>query len=327
MRVVVTGGAGFIGSAVCRALVAERGATVLNIDALTASSSLASLAPIAHSPRYTFRRSDICDSERIAALLHAFAPDALVHAAFDKSAAKMDETLQTNVLGTWRVLEATRDYWATLPLARQNRFRFVAASSLSDTAGRIAADELVSAWYKSYALPTIVSKAAETFGPYQFPSHTIPAAVIASLEGGRCAEASGEAADWLYVEDHARALLAMLETGTPGATYHVAGKGRLRSPLVLQHVQQLVERSASRRSASRAKTAALSADETIPLTEHSEAAAASSRLAVDTGWRSEETAETALAKTVRWYLANEGWWRPLHAAAAGDEHWGLLRTA
>lgn len=332
MRIFVTGGAGFVGSSLARMLVAERGASVLVVDDLRATSSLASLASIAQSPRYQFRKADVCDRERITALLHAFAPDAVVHAAFDASAppARGDETcLQTNVLGTWRILEATRDYWATLPATRQDKLRFLSVSSdgaISPAgAGRSGADDLVSAWHKSYGLPTIVSKAAANFGPFQFPRHAVPAAVIAGIAGEAATMEVAEPAGWLYIEDHVRALVAMLEKGTPGATYHVAGKGFLRTSELHRYVGQLLERHAPRPAPAQAMAATFAAEASGALVE--DAPPVSTRLAEDTAWRAQETAETALAKTVRWYLTNEPWWRPLHAAAAGGDHWGLLRIA
>ena len=251
MRIVVTGGAGFIGSAVCRRLVGERGATVLNLDKLTATSSLASLEPISRSPRYSFRRADVCDRERLSALLHAFSPDAIVHAAFERQwgadATSSEATFETNVLGTWRMLDAACDYWSTLSFARQEKFRFLSVSSVAGrdtpaTASRSGADDLVSAWHKSYGLPTIVSKAVDTFGPYQFTGHPVAAAAIAAIDGDDAANEFGGARDWLFLDDHVSALLAMLDKGTPGATYSIAGRGRMSPAGMSARVRELVAR-------------------------------------------------------------------------------------
>ena len=340
MRIVVTGGAGFIGSAVCRKLVAERGATVLNLDKLTATSSLASLDPISRSPRYSFRRADVCDRERMAALLQAFAPDAIVHSAFERQwgadATSSEATFETNVLGTWRMLDATRDYWSTLPYGRQEKFRFLSVSSVAGrdtpaTASRSGADDLVSAWDKSYALPTIVSKAVDTFGPYQFTSHPVAAAVIAAIDGDDTASESREPQDWLYLDDHVSALLAMLDKGTPGATYSVAGRGRVSPAGMSARVRDLVSRHGAKPSFAPARLAsgrfeAQPADDLGPLVSGAEMAI-TARLSHDTGWRAEVAAEQALSQTVRWYLANEAWWRPLQAAANATGDFGLLRIA
>ncbi len=335
MRIVVTGGAGFIGSAVCRKLVGERGATVLNLDKLTATSSLASLEPVSRSPRYSFRRADVCDRERMAALLQAFSPDAIVHAAFERQwgadATSSEATFETNVLGTWRMLDAARDYWSTLPLARQEKFRFLNVSSVAGrdtpaTASRSGADELVSACHKSYGLPTIVSKAADTFGPYQFTGHPVASAVIAAIDGDDAPAHAGEPGVWLYVEDHVSALLAMLAKGTPGATYSVAGRGRMNPAGMSARVCQLVARHGPRSGVPPQHLAKQRADEVAALIDGADSTI-TARLTHDTGWSADTTAEQALSETVRWYLANEAWWRPLQAAANATNDFGLLRIA
>jgi dTDP-glucose 4,6-dehydratase len=339
MRIVVTGGAGFIGSAVSRKLVAECGATVLNLDKLTATSSLASLAPVSRSPRYSFRRADVCDRERMSALLQAFSPDAIVHAAFERQwgadATSSQATIETNVLGTWRMLDAARDYWSTLPFHRQEKFRFLSVSSVAGrdtaaTASRSGADDLVSAWHKSYGLPTIVSKAVDTFGPYQFTGHPVASAVIAAIDGDddrekTCEPHTGELSDWLYVEDHVAALLSMLAKGTPGATYSVAGRGRMNRAVMCARVHQLVARHGGRSGAA-LRLASQSIVEAAALVAGTEQTI-TARLAHDTGWSADTAAEQALSQTVRWYLANEAWWRPLQAAAAATGDFGLLRIA
>lgn len=328
MRIVVTGGAGFIGSALCRMLVAERGATVLNLDKLTATSSLASLASIAQSPRYSFRKIDVCDRERVSALLHAFAPDAIIHAAAERlphtRRGAAPAAVETNVLGTWRVLEAARDYWSALPLGRQESFRFLSVSIAGgqltpEAASRAGADELVLAWYKSYGLPAIVSKAAATFGPYQFPTEQIPALVTAACDGLPPLAQAGDPAAWLYLDDHVQALLAILEKGVPGATYAPAGSGLLVQGALAARVAELVARHGSMPT----HFGAAGAPGKLTVPEES----LSTRLTHDTGWRPQDTAETALSKTARWYLANEAWWRPLAAAQAADNEFGLLKIA
>lgn len=331
MRVVVLGGAGFVGSAVCRHLVAERQATVLNIDKLTPFSSLASLQPVASSPRYSFRRADICDREKVTALFHAFQPDAIVHAVVERQVSDRiggaADALQTNALGTWRLLDATRDYWDRLTTSRKESFRFVSVSAAEGAetpagASRAGADELVAAWHKSYGLPTIVSRAAATFGPYQFPNARVPAAIIEALEGaGAPAEASCAAGDWLHVDDHVDAICAMIEKGTPGATYTAQGCGAIDSAALVRSVRAIVARQQGGR--------AFLAAQKLAGDDHPRAAktAPSARLLQDTGWKPQLTLESALSSTVQWYMANEAWWRPLAAAQAMGQDRGLLRIA
>ncbi len=338
MRIVVTGGAGFIGSALCRMLVAERGATVLNLDKLTATSSLASLSSIAQSPRYTFRKTDVCEHNRVAALLEAFAPDAILHAAMEPQSSggsgAVSSAVETNVLGTWRMLEVARDYWERLPERRQEKFRFVSVSSAGTQATpaaaiRAGADELVTAWHKSYGLPTIVSKAAATFGSHQFPREPVPAATIAAIDGMPADTLGSEPGAWLFLDDHVRALLAMLDKGTPGACYTVAGRDGMVPAAMAQRVRELVTRHGPGRSSSN-RFAAVSPEglgKVEPIAVAVPLAGASARLEQDTGWRAQESIESALSSTVRWYLANEAWWRPLAAAQAADEHFGMLRIA
>lgn len=336
MRIVVFGGAGFIGSAVCRMMVAERGATILNIDKLTATSSLASLKPIAQSPRYSFRKADICDRERIAALLHAFAPDAIVHAAAERqSAARIGGAacaIETNVLGTWRVLEAAREYWETLRPSAQQKFRLLSVSATDSHASPAAAckagaDELVTAWHKSYGLPTIVSKAAPTFGPYQFPSEMVARATIAAIDRNETTAATGEVRDWLYVEDHVRALALMLDKGTPGATYHTAGRGNVSAAELAERVALLVDRHGAPSGTKSGNKPRIDTLRCKPEVLVAATAASSASLERDTGWRAEDSIDTALSKTVRWYISNEAWWRPLSAAEAAGHDFGVLRIA
>ena len=335
MRIVVVGGAGFIGSAVSRFLVSQRGATVLVIDKLTHAASLASLEPISRNPRYAFRKADIRDRERIAGLIQAFAPDAIVHAAVEKiTDARIGgaaDAVDTNLIGTWNLLEAAREYWSALTLPRRDRFRFLSVSSADDaaqpaTAIRTAADQMVLSWHRDYGLPTIVSKAATTYGPYQFPNETVPAAIVAAMDGYTSAPAATPAREWLHIDDHVCALALMLEKGTPGESYTVAGNGPATSDQIAARIASLVERHRPRDAA-----AAIRALEATAVARHEQPIAGikavSDALHRDTGWRAEHSVETGLSNTVRWYLANPAWWQPLHAAQSTGDAYGLLRIA
>ncbi len=335
MRIVVVGGAGFIGSAVSRFLVSQRGATVLVIDKLTHAASLASLDPVSRNPRYGFRKADIRDRERIAGLIQAFAPDAIVHAAVEKfTGARIGpatDAVDTNLIGTWNLLEAALEYWWALPQPRRERFRFLSVSSADAatepaTAIRTAADLLVLSWHHGYGLPTIVSKAATTYGPYQFPNETVPSAILAAMDGSTLQATASPVREWLHIDDHVRALALMLEKGTPGESYTVAGNGPATTEQIAARVARLVERHRTRDAAASIRafeTTAVVRDEQ-PITGIK---AVSPALQRDTGWRAEHSVETGLSNTVRWYLANPAWWQPLRAAQSAGDRYGLLRIA
>lgn len=352
MRIVVTGGAGFIGSAVCRHFVQARGATVLNIDKLTYASSLASLSSIATAPRYSFRKADICDRPRITALLQAFAPDAIIHLAaeshVDRSIAGADAFIETNIVGTYRMLEASRDYWNGLPAAKRDGFRFLHVSTdevygslgaeglfREDTAydpsspysaSKAASDHLVTAWRRTYGLPVLISNCSNNYGPYQFPEKLIPLMILNALENKPLPVYGdgGQVRDWLYVEDHARALELILAKGTPGEAYNVGGRNERTNLAVVNRIIELIDRHAPRDAGSPRDLITNVADR--PGHDRRYAIDAS-KLEGTLGWRAEETFESGLAKTVRWYLANDAWWRPLREARYAGERLGLLKSA
>ncbi len=258
MKVLVTGGAGFIGSAVCRLLVGELGMTVLNVDKLTYAANLASLKPIENDRRYAFHRADIADRPAIAALLRSFAPDAILHLAaethVDRSIDGPGEFIKTNIEGTYVLLEAALEYWRALPAERAKRFRFHHVSTdevfgslgpdgkFSEVsryqpnspyaASKAAADHLVRAWHETFGLPTVISNCSNNYGPYHFPEKLIPLAILKALAGEPVpVYGTGDnIRDWLYVEDHARALHAVLTGGRAGRELQYRRRWRAHQP-------------------------------------------------------------------------------------------------
>jgi dTDP-glucose 4,6-dehydratase len=340
MKILVTGGAGFIGSAVCRLLVGQLGAGVLNIDKLTYAANLASLKPVENDPRYRFRGADIGDRATIAKLLSEFQPDAVLHLAaeshVDRSIDGPGEFIKTNIEGTYALLEEALDYWRGLPKERAARFRFHHVStdevfgSLGPdgkfteesryqpnspyAASKAASDHLVRAWHETFGLPTLMSNCSNNYGPYHFPEKLIPLAVLKALHGEPIpVYGKGDnVRDWLYVEDHARALHAILSRGRPGENYNVGGDGERTNFEVVTAICELL-------------------DEMLPDSPHrphselitfvTDRPGHDRRYAIDwtklraeLGWRPRETFESGLRKTVAWYLGNRWWWEPIWSA-------------
>src|SRR4051794_2805537 len=269
MKILVTGGAGFIGSAVCRLFVGEFGATILNVDKLTYAANPESLKPIADDPRYCFCHADILDRTLIAELLASFAPDAILHLAaeshVDRSIDGPGEFIKTNIDGTYTLLEAAREYWHSLPAAAAARFRFHHVStdevfgslgpegSFSETsryqpnspyaASKAASDHLVRAWHETFGLPTVMSNCSNNYGPYHFPEKLIPLVILKALHGEAIPVygAGDNVRDWLYVEDHARALFKVLSEGKVGECYNVGGDAEQTNLDVVTSICRLLD--------------------------------------------------------------------------------------
>jgi len=347
MRVVVTGGAGFIGSAVCRQFVLERGWTVLNYDKLTYAANLRSLDPVKDDPRYHFVQADICDRAALAATLDDFAPDAILHLAaethVDRSIDAPAEFIRTNVLGTHVLLEAARRYWSRLPKDRRQRFRFIHVStdevygSLGATgyfvettpydprspyaASKAAADHLAGSWHTTYGLPVIVSNCCNNYGPYHFPEKLIPLTILAALEG-KPLPVYGDGLhvrDWLHVEDHVRALALILDAGRPGEKYNIGGRSERANLHVVQTVCDLMDdllpAAQSRRELITFVTDRPGHDRRYAIDP--------GKVEAELGWSPMLAFESGLALTVRWYLDNRWWWEPLRAGVYGGERLGL----
>jgi dTDP-glucose 4,6-dehydratase len=337
MKLLVTGGAGFIGSAVCRLFVGELGASVLNVDKLTYAANLASLRAIERNPRYAFHRADIGDRPAIAALLNSFQPDAILHLAaeshVDRSIDGPGEFIKTNIEGTYVLLEAAREYWRALPAERATGFRFHHVStdevfgslgpdgSFSETsryqpnspyaASKAAADHLVRAWHETFGLPTVMTNCSNNYGPYHFPEKLIPLVILKALAGEPLpVYGKGDnIRDWLYVEDHARALHAVLTGGRPGESYNIGGDGECTNLEVVTAICGLLDELApASPHRPHARLITFVADRPGHDQRYAMDAA---KLRRELGWQPRESFESGLRKTVAWYLDNRWWWEPI----------------
>ena len=354
MRVIVTGGAGFIGSALVRHLVLECGYTVLTVDALTYAGNLASLRDVEGDPRHRFLHADIRDAAAMQAAFTEFRPDRVMHLAaeshVDRSISAAGDFITTNVVGTFTLLEAARLYWIGLDEAARAAFCFLHVStdevygSLGGTceadgglfredtpydpsspysASKAASDHLAKAWHRTYGLPVVVSNCSNNYGPYHFPEKLIPLTILNSLAGRELpVYGKGEnVRDWLYVEDHARALDLIAATGQPGETYNVGGRNERRNIDVVRRIcavlDELVPADAPREHLIRFVADRPGHDARYAID--------ATRLETELGWRAHEDFDSGIAKTVRWYLDNEWWWRPLRDTYDG-ERLGLVQT-
>ena len=352
MRIFVTGGAGFIGSALIRHLIGGSDHAILNFDKLTYAGVLASLARVEANPRYRFVRGDICDAKAVKTALAAFKPDVIAHLAaeshVDRSIDGPGDFVHTNVVGTFTLLQQALAYFQALTPPDQTRFRFHHIStdevfgSLGETgrfcettaydprspysASKAASDHLVRAWGHTFGLPVLVTNCSNNYGPHHFPEKLIPLVIIRAL-AGEALPIYGDGSnvrDWLYVEDHARALQRVFEAGTPGETYNIGGHAERRNIDVVRSVCEALDRAeprADRRPY--ADQIAFVADR--PGHDH-RYAIDTTKIRRDLGWAPLETFESGISKTVRWYLDNRQWWGDILAGRFDIERLGLTGT-
>jgi dTDP-glucose 4,6-dehydratase len=346
MRVLLTGGAGFIGSAVARRIIETTSDALLVFDKLTYAGNLDSLAPIAGDPRYSFLRADICDRTAVARAFEEFEPDLVMHLAaeshVDRSIDGPAAFIETNVVGTFTLLEAALAYWRGLDPARAAAFRFLHISTdevfgalgpeglfREDTpyapnspysASKASSDHLVRAWRETYGLPTIVTNCSNNYGPYHFPEKLIPLTILNAIDGlplpvyGR-----GEnVRDWLYVEDHAAALLLVARAGAVGESYNVGGRSERRNIDVVRLICEILDEIRPR-ARSYAEQISFVADRPGHDLRY---AIDCSKIERELGWRPAETFESGLRKTVHWYLDNEDWWRAIRSGKYAGERLG-----
>lgn len=347
MKIVVTGGAGFIGSAVVRALIADTDWHVVNLDKLTYAGNLDSLKSVAGNPRYRFAHLDICDSQKVKTLFEAERPDAIMHLAaeshVDRSIDGPSAFVETNVVGTFTLLQVALDYWRALPALAQKAFRFhhVSTDEVYGSLGAVglfredsryepnspysaskaASDHFVRAWHHTYSFPSLITNCSNNYGPFHFPEKLIPLNILRGLAGQPMpVYGNGEnVRDWLFVEDHARALIKVIQEGRVGEVYNIGGAAERRNIDVVTAICDLLDEMAP---AGRPHRDLISFVTDRPGHDLRYAIDAN-KIRNELGWRPRESFETGLAKTVRWYLDNETWWQRILSGTYQTQRLGI----
>jgi dTDP-glucose 4,6-dehydratase len=348
-RFLVTGGAGFIGSAVVRHLITNTSHSVLVVDKLTYAGNLGNIAAVSTNPRYGFARADICDASAMRDLISAFRPNVIMHLAaeshVDRSIDAPAQFIQTNIVGTFTLLEAALGFWHEQSPADRETFRFHHVSTdevygsldlegcFSETspyqprspysASKASADHLVAGWHHTYGLPTIISNCSNNYGPYHLPEKLIPLTILNALEGKPLpVYGSGKnVRDWLYVDDHARALILMGEEGMPGERYSVGGNSERTNIEVVRAICSLMDDLCPDLKVG-------SCENLITFVQDRPGhdfryAIDSTKIKRELGWEPKESFESGLEKTVRWYLENRAWWDPIRTRVYRGQRLGL----
>ncbi|MDF2042105.1 MULTISPECIES: dTDP-glucose 4,6-dehydratase [unclassified Pantoea] len=352
-RFLITGGAGFIGSALVRFLIAETEHQVVVVDKLSYAGNLASLASVANLDRFCFEQVDICDRTALDEVFARHQPDCVMHLAaeshVDRSIDGPAAFIETNIVGTWQLLEAARSYWQTLDDVRKRAFLFHHISTdevfgdLHDSqayfteatpyapsspyaASKASSDHLVRAWLRTYGLPTLVTNCSNNYGPCHFPEKLIPLTIINAL-AGKALPVYGngqQIRDWLYVEDHARALYQVVSYGKPGETYNIGGHNERRNIEVVETICSLLEElAAEQKPAGLAHYRDLITYVADRPGHDQRYAIDASKIAHELGWVPQETFESGMRKTVAWYLANPAWWQAILDGRYQGERLGL----
>lgn len=351
LKAIVTGGAGFIGSAVVRHLVSDLGAEVVVIDKMTYAATRGSIAPVENTGRVKLIVEDICNKPLMAEIIAREKPRQILHLAaeshVDRSISGPQAFVETNVVGTFSMLEAARAYWGRLSGPAKEAFRFLHVStdevygSLGESglfteetpydpsspysASKAASDHLAKAWQRTYGLPVVVSNCSNNYGPYHFPEKLIPLVILNALEG-KPLPVYGKGdniRDWLFVEDHARALALIAAEGVPGETYNVGGRNERTNLGVVQSICDELDRL---RPAESSRRELIKFVEDRPGHDHRYAIDAT-KLETELGWRAQENFDTGLRKTISWYLENEGWWTPLRNKVYSGQRLGLATAS
>jgi len=356
VKILVTGGAGFIGSAVVRHIINETQDSVINVDKLTYAGNLESLVDVAASERYAFVQADICDQSAMISIFEQHQPDAVMHLAaeshVDRSITGPAAFVETNVVGTYTLLEATRQYWANLEPTRKAAFRFhhistdevygdlphpdewkedaplplftentPYAPSSPYSASKASSDHLVRAWQRTYGLPTLVTNCSNNYGPYHFPEKLIPLVILNALEGkplpvyGK----GDQIRDWLYVEDHARALYKVVTEGIVGETYNIGGHNEKKNIDVVQKICELLDKMVPKKETYKNQISYV----TDRPGHDRRYAIDASKISKELNWQPDETFETGIAKTIRWYLSNTDWCQRVQDGTYQRERLGI----
>lgn len=350
MKVMVTGGAGFIGSAVCRHLVQDLGYDVVNVDKMTYAATEGSTAMLRGKPSYRFHKLDICDRAAMQRVMEAEAIDGVIHLAaeshVDRSIDGPGAFIDTNVVGTFSLLQAARSYHDSLPPNRRERFRFhhvstdevfgelpldeslftektAYAPSSPYSASKAASDHLVMAWHKTYGLPVVLSNCSNNYGPYHFPEKLIPLMIINGLEGNKLPVygTGANVRDWLHVEDHARALAMVFTRGRPGESYNIGGRSERTNLAVVEAIADLLDLQAPLKSGSHRSLITFVKDRPGHDLRY---AIDSSKIEDELGWKAKYSFEIGLKDTIAWFMSNQEWWQPLRAARYAGERLGTV---
>lgn len=351
-KILVTGGAGFIGSAVVRYIISETTDSVVVVDKLTYAGNLASLAPVAQNERFAFEQVDICDRQALDDVFARHQPDLIMHLAaeshVDRSIDGPAAFIETNIVGTYTLLEAARGWWNSLEAEKKAAFRFhhistdevygdlhgsddfftettPYAPSSPYSASKAGSDHLVRAWLRTYGLPTVVTNCSNNYGPYHFPEKLIPLTILNALAGKPLPVYGNglQVRDWLYVEDHARALYRVVTTGTVGETYNIGGHNERKNIDVVRTVCALLEELVPQKPEGVAQYQDLITFVTDRPGHDVRYAIDASKIERELGWTPEETFETGMRKTVQWYLDNPSWWQQVLDGSYQGERLGL----
>ena len=350
--ILITGGAGFIGSAVIRHIIDNTSHRVINVDKLTYAGNLESLASIEDSDRYTFEQDDICDANRVNRIFNKYQPDIVMHLAaeshVDRSIDGPSDFIQTNIVGTYVLLEESRDYWYSLEGDRKDNFRFhhvstdevygdleegvdylfteetAYAPSSPYSATKASSDHLVRAWQRTFDLPTLITNCSNNYGPYQFPEKLIPLMIINAIEG-KPLPIYGDGQqirDWLYVEDHAQALRTVLEKGKVGETYNIGGNNEKTNLQVVKTLCNILEELHPSTHLEKNTYQ----DLIVYVEDRPGHDINNNKIAQELGWQPKETFETGLHKTVAWYLENQTWWSRVLDGSYQRERLGIIES-